>query len=142
LDQPEEPQIAVRFTHKKHAEEPKVWLSLDVEYILPNLGMGSIQKVAAVVEGIFVFRKGTPEEVIAQYYPAVCLANLYGMMRGLIAQSTGCSASGAVYLPIVNMVEVVSEAQPEETTIFSTPQNLPSKSNKAKKSRRHSAKET
>lgn len=70
------------------------------------------QRIEVGVTGIFLFPPETPEESIAKYVPELCLANLYGAARGIVAQATALFPGGPYVLPLLNMHEVIKTAAP------------------------------
>ena len=59
----------------------------------------------------FVFPPKTTEEEVKRFVPYVCLANLWGIARGIILQLTGVFPGGTILLPTINMVDAVTHAK-------------------------------
>jgi len=73
----------------------------------------SLQRIEVTIEGRFSLPPDTPDEVIAQLVPLNCFAMLYGVARGIVAQATGLTPDGCVWLPSVNFVALLQGATRE-----------------------------
>jgi preprotein translocase subunit SecB len=94
----------------------------------------SLQRIEVVLEGRFSVPLDTPEETVRQLVPLNCFAMLYGVARGIVAQATGLTADGCVWLPSVNFLAILqnaareaAEAQPPAAR-KATPRKRPSAS--------------
>jgi len=67
------------------------------------------EKVAIHLKGIFSFNENTNEEEIKKYVPLLCLTNLFGIARGIIAQATSLCCDGPFLLPLINMNIVIKQ---------------------------------
>lgn len=67
--------------------------------------------IEAVAEGSFSASQEVPQSVIDQLVPLNCYAMLYGVLRGVVAQATALTAYGCIWLPSVNFVAVLQEAE-------------------------------
>jgi preprotein translocase subunit SecB len=73
----------------------------------------NIKKIRIKLEGYFSFEEHTPQTEINKYVPLNCLATLYGIARGIIANSTGSIPGPKFILPNVNLVELLRQKQEE-----------------------------
>ena len=62
-----------------------------------------IDKIEVGLRGIFSFPVGTSDDVVDSYIPELCIANLYGTARGIVAQATGICPGGVYWLPLLDM---------------------------------------
>lgn len=97
-------------------------IPLGITVTWPEQCQSTYIKIAIELNGLFSFPEGTPEEQIRQYVPLLCLTNLFGIARGIIAQATGNCAEGAFYLPLVNMTEILQNAVANTTESVSAPE--------------------
>jgi preprotein translocase subunit SecB len=70
----------------------------------------SVNRIEATVEGVFSLPPDAPDEAIHQLVPLNCFAMLYGVVRGIVAQATGLTADGCIWLPSVNFVALLQGA--------------------------------
>jgi preprotein translocase subunit SecB len=73
-------------------------------------------RVEAEVQGIFFLVEGVPPHVVEAIVPLNCYAMLYGVMRGIVAQATGLTEHGALWLPSVNFRALVGDTTGESAT--------------------------
>ncbi len=71
------------------------------------------ERVVVSLRGFFSFPDDTSEDMVHRLVPANCLAILYGIMRGIVAQATGSTKQGAFLLPTLNIVEMVRQKAEE-----------------------------
>lgn len=57
------------------------------------------------MKGIFIFDDGTSEETIERMIHLNCVSILYGLTRGIIAQTSAHTALGKIVLPSINFIE-------------------------------------
>jgi preprotein translocase subunit SecB len=79
---------------------------LDVSVTIPCDAGDSIL-ASMLITGTFTLPDDATEEEAHGYVPTLCLANLYSTARGIIAGCSGLMASGPLYLPLINMHEIV-----------------------------------
>jgi hypothetical protein len=109
------PQLSIKFNVKKHKN---VWLftipfRFDIKWDKEfNYHYDSI---SMSMNSEFFFPEETTEEEVRKFVPYVCLANLWGIARGLLLQITGAFPGGTVLLPTINMVEAIKEALEKKT---------------------------
>jgi preprotein translocase subunit SecB len=60
----------------------------------------------ADIAGRFSIPEGMPEEVARALVPTNCFAMLYGVARTVVAQASGLTPYGPVWLPSINLVAV------------------------------------
>lgn len=70
--------------------------------------------------GLFHLPDDFDEEMVQRLVPLNCLAILYGIARGVVAQSTGMMPGGAFMLPPVNFVEAVKQKKTKTPKTRST----------------------
>jgi preprotein translocase subunit SecB len=98
--------VTVACEERQHPSEPKYMVDAKFtvtwkknDYLYNKIEIGLL--------GIFTFPINTPKETISLYVPILCLANLYGTARGIVAQATGLCPGGAYMLPLLDMNNVV-----------------------------------
>ncbi len=99
----------VKFGVRTHKSEPRFWISYEVNVTWQPEVASRFDHVNVAVDGIFAFPAGTEEETVRHYVPLLCLTNLHGVARGVVAQSTGMCPGGPFILPLVDMAEVLKE---------------------------------
>ncbi len=65
--------------------------------------------VQITLKGLFSLPNDTPEEDVQALVPLNGLAILYGIARGMVAQATGPTLHGALWLPAVSFVDLIGE---------------------------------
>ncbi|MCD4786581.1 MAG: protein-export chaperone SecB [Candidatus Eremiobacteraeota bacterium] len=73
-----------------------------------NRKYSNIKKIEVGIEGIFELSSDTPEDIAKRLVPYNCLAILYGIARGMIADTTGSMPGGKFILPAINLVELIN----------------------------------
>lgn len=68
--------------------------------------------------GTFTFPPDMPDEIIRHFYPVVAMANLLGMLRGSLAQTTSMFKGGPFQLPLLNLNEITLMNEEAENTLF------------------------
>lgn len=114
-----EMEHSIGFDVKRHKTQNSFKIPLNVLLRWENAPNAPFSQISIGVVGIFSFPEDTSEEEISKYVPLLCLTNLYGFARGIVANATGLCPSGAYFLPTLNMNDVVRDAaiQEEETPI-------------------------
>ena len=84
-------------------------------------------EVEVLFAGTFSFPPDMPDESIRCLYPVVAMANLLGMVRGLLVQTTGMFDGGPFYLPLLNLTEFKLLDEEGERRLFSRVQSDESK---------------
>jgi preprotein translocase subunit SecB len=103
--------VSISFSSLRNQENPMQFLvPLKIEVTWSEDVQHTFEKIMLEIYGYFSFPDATPEDEITNYVPLLCLTNLYGVARGIIAQSTGPFPEGSFFLPVVNMLEVVQGA--------------------------------
>lgn len=67
-------------------------------------------KIDIGLDGFFSFPEGTDRAIVSTYVPLLCLTNLHGIARGVIAQITGTCDGGPYFVPLLDMKRVVQLA--------------------------------
>ncbi len=117
--QPESPQdavvdIAVTSDIRQHQTDQKYMVTA----IFTATWAGHsffIDRIEVGLRGIFSFPVDTPEDVIASYVPVLCVANLYGTARGIVAQATGICPGGVYWLPLLDMNAMLQQENDDVT---------------------------
>ena len=105
----------IDFDVRKVEDEPVYILPVNIDLESPD--DVSFEKISVALTGVFSFPEDAPLEEVYKYVPLLCLTNLFGVARGLVAQATGMCEAGPFLLPLVNMQEVVkSKLESEEKT--------------------------
>ena len=78
-------------------------------------------QIDIALNGIFSFPADTEDEVIQHYVPMLCLTNLYGIARGIIAQTTGMCQDGPYLLSLINMEQLLQGMPAEEDEVEEEP---------------------
>ncbi|GMW01040.1 MAG: hypothetical protein AMXMBFR84_21770 [Candidatus Hydrogenedentota bacterium] len=109
-------QLSFSVRRRRNENVFKIPLVLQVQIKEPHVCL-----VRLSLDAVFILPKDYSEEEIRQYVPGVCLANLYSMARGIVAQSSGMFEGGPFLLPVVNMNELlkssVEEMAPPEVAV-------------------------
>ena len=121
--QPAKVNIAIEHTILRNDQHPLQFLiPLGIAVTWEEPHESTYKKVAIELQGFFSFPVGTAEEEIQQYVPVLCLTNLFGIARGIIAQATGNCAEGAFYLPLVNLAELLQQVAANAAAATSAPE--------------------
>lgn len=107
--QTEEVEPEFDFTVYKHTQGLRFSVRLKVKSTWQQVPESPFLSIESDILGIYSFPEGISEDQIREYVPTLCLVNLYSLARGIIAQATGMCPSGTIYLPLVNMNEVVKQ---------------------------------
>jgi len=107
--EPTIPEPVINYAVHKATDRPKFSVLIDIRLDWSEGPDSPFSSIQAVLSGFYSFPGETLEETMHDYVPTLCLVNLYGVARGLIAQATGLCAGGPFILPLVNMNEVVRE---------------------------------
>jgi len=128
-----EAQLNISFTPevRRRKDEPRFWISLRVDVLWPDEAKAPFDAISIALDGFFSFAKDTGEDTIKKYVPVLCLANLYGIARGIVSQATGVCEGGPFVLPLVDMNAVVRGWAAESSKAAS-----PKKADKPRVSRR------
>jgi len=100
--------IRIRPALKQARARPRFFVSFSIKVAFPS-GLHEVASLAFVVEGQFSLPEGTPEEVVKNYIPLLCVTNLLGLARGHLAQITSLCAGGPYILPLLNVGGIVEE---------------------------------
>jgi preprotein translocase subunit SecB len=68
-----------------------------------------IKKLEIKLEGYFDLDEGTPEKLVAQMVPFNCIFMLYGVMRGIVINTTASSPGGPMLLPVINFNDMIKK---------------------------------
>ncbi len=107
----EEVNVGINFNVQKYPDDLSYHVSMILHFIWTEKGESEFQEISAGLSGIFCLPPGTPDEEVDKYVPELCLANLYSTARGVIAQSTGLFPGGPLFLPLINMFDVVKRGK-------------------------------
>lgn len=69
------------------------------------------ERVEFRLTGYFSLPLNTEESLVNQLIPLNCLAILYGIGRGIVAQATGLVPGGPLLIPPVNLVEEMAKQE-------------------------------
>lgn len=113
-----------KYKHKEVSER-KTTVSYDIKrensgllfMIDMNIQVGHSRKlvetdpyyISMKISGVFMFIKGTDEKTIAKMIHFNGLPILYGVARGIVAQTTANCLYGKYILPTVNFVEIIKK---------------------------------
>lgn len=98
--------------HREHPNWHKVTARFEVDW--PETAPSPFATIKVHLGGIFTLPEETPLEETAKYVPLLCLTTLYGIARGVVAQSTGMCEGGSYLLPVVDMNKVLRSAIEEQ----------------------------
>jgi hypothetical protein len=73
--------------------------------------------------GTFTFPPDMSDEMIRHFYPVVAMANLLGMLRGSLAQTTSMFKGGPFQLPLLNLNEITLMNEEAERLLFPAPKS-------------------
>ena len=73
-----------------------------------------LKKLGVEIEGIFSFPKDVDTKIIRQFVPFNCISILYGLARGIVANSTGNIKGGAYILPVADFIKTIRDKKEEE----------------------------
>ncbi len=94
----------------EHQAHPAFRVKLMVEMTADEKSEYSgFRRIRIVLWGQFTFEAGASEEFRRQATPLNQLAILYGIARGVVANSTGLMPGGAVLLPVTDFHAIVKE---------------------------------
>jgi len=96
----------------KAMKEPhKCRVSLGIAAERPAQGSSDqATRIKASVEAVFSLPGAGMEEAVGAVFPNT-YAILYGIIRGIVAQATGPTAEGCIWLPSVNFIAVIQDAR-------------------------------
>ena len=92
---------------RRHMKEPAFWITLEMTAKWPKKKPSRFDNISVCVQGFFSFPPDTSEATIRQYVPILCLTNLIGIARGLVAQATAFCPGGAFIIPLIDANVVV-----------------------------------
>lgn len=130
----------IDFDVKKKRESNTLRLRLLVEIVaLENPRLHGVKRVRIALWGQFSFAEGAAEDFIQNATPLNQLAILYGLARGIVANTTGSAIAGTFLLPSVDFHAVVTEkiqrVQQEAGIAPAEPASLPDAPDASKKRR-------
>ena len=99
-----------------------------------------VKLVQAEVTGTFSFAVDTPKKLLEQLVPANCLAILYGILRGIVIQSTSGCSGGCFILPSLSIHHLIAlkesgEDLTEKVTALADPPKAKSRKKAKKRAR-------
>ncbi|MBT7618463.1 MAG: hypothetical protein HN590_14365 [Calditrichaeota bacterium] len=103
--------IDIDFFVAKHDNHNEFVITLNITYKPPRNKEIMIDFISIKVSAEISFPDTLEEEELRSYVPSLCLANLYGSARGIIAQATGLFPQGPYFLPVVNIIELLKKKQ-------------------------------
>ena len=110
--------LDIQFTVRPHKTEPKFLIAMTLTVTWPPDIPSCYERLEITLESVFAFPVGTSEDEIRQYVPVLCLSNLLGIARGMIAQSTSLCPGGSYLLSLVNMQELLKKhAEREQVAV-------------------------
>lgn len=104
------------FSTERHPTLPWFRVRTDFEMRWPDDAPSPFRNVVVGLTGEFRFAEDAPPELIEKFVPEVCLANLYAMARGVVAQATGMFPGGPLLLPLLNIHQMIKDASAEAST--------------------------
>ena len=115
------PSISFSYNLMKHPDEQRYFLRVNVSCDWEPASDAYYLRIATEWHGFFKLPDDTPDDEIAKYVPALCIANVIGIARGQIALNTGSFLGGAFYLPLLNVYELIANNPPssDETEALS-----------------------
>ena len=84
-------------------------IKLGVRMSPPKDTICRFQRIEVEIIGYFNMPQDSDPNFVYQLVPLNCLAILYGIARGVVAQSTGLTRNGAFMLPAYNFVEHINK---------------------------------
>ncbi len=103
-----EVNILVDFDVLKAKDEPRFLVPM-IFKMKPgkNKKYCSFKKIEVEIDGYFRLSPEATEEEERNLIPYNCLAIIYGLMRGIIANNTGKLPGGVIILPTMNFLNVI-----------------------------------
>ena len=87
--------VSVGTSGAEHAMQLRVWLRPD----MPSESPPAIDEMDVLLTGYFTFAERASKENRARIYPLTAVAMLFGVARGIVAQTTGLFPTGTFMLP-------------------------------------------
>jgi len=109
-----EARLTVSFDVRKHVKELRFMVPLTVDVNWAKDASAGYRRIQVGLKGIFSLPDGTPDEVVAKYVPVLCVANLLGIARGIVAQTTGLCGEAPLLLPLLDANTIVAESARKE----------------------------
>lgn len=95
-------------------------VSLDVAFMPLEGETCRFDLIGVRLVGLFHLPDDTEESLVKTLVPLNCLAILYGIARGAVAQATGMVPGGPMILPPVNFVEVLKQRKRRKPKAITT----------------------
>jgi hypothetical protein len=105
-------KVEIKREVRKYLSEPKFIVDAVFTFTWDKSAF-FYNKIEIGLRGVFSFPEGTTEDTIALYVPMLCLTNLYGTARGMIAQATSLCPGGPFLLPLLDMNKIVQDSTPD-----------------------------
>ena len=109
--------IKLTYNVRPHKSALKFLVPFNLTINWPEEAPSAYDQIDIALNGIFSFPPDTSEEIVQHYVPLLCLTNLYGIARGIIAQSTGMCQDGPYLLSLINMEQLLKGVPQEEAAI-------------------------
>ena len=94
----------------KAENKPSFWVVLDISVkAKKQKRYCAVKKVTLKIGGVFDFPEDTSEEKIDDMVPYNCIAILYGISRGIVADLTGNIQGGKFILPVVSLADMINK---------------------------------
>lgn len=104
--------------HTRHDSQPEFTLRVALSLSFDKATPASFEEVSAIFAGTFAFPPNMSDEVIRKFYPVVAMANLLGILRGSLLQTTSMFKGGPFELPLLNLNELTLMNEEAEKTLF------------------------
>lgn len=98
-------EFSLKTRHSRDAAENKFRLEAELKLQFQDESPARFSELAVSFAGTFSFPPDMPDKTIRRFYPVVAMANLLGMLRGSLAQTTGMFEGGPFYLPLLNLTQ-------------------------------------
>ena len=92
--------------HNEDRSQCMVLLRVDCKPKARTTKNHAFKRVSAVVRGFFALPAEIPEETAQNVVPLSCMAVLYGIARGFVAQATALAPGGPVFLPLMDLSDL------------------------------------
>ena len=113
--------IKLTYNVRPHKTSLKFLVPFNLSISWPEDVPSAYDQIDIALNGIFSFPADTEDEVIQHYVPMLCLTNLYGIARGIIAQTTGMCQDGPYLLSLINMEQLLQGMPAEEDEVEEEP---------------------
>lgn len=108
--------IDVETNVRKHVSELKFLVDAQFTFTWKE-ETAPLKKICVGIKGVYSFPEETDEDTIQQFVPLLCITNLYGTARGIVAQASGLFPGGPFLLPLIDMTSLIKPSEDIETPV-------------------------